>query len=500
MKIISTHLHQFIKTLSDAELALCNLLLLTKSKQEHAAFQHLLSQENDVMKNWENWLKGQNLNETMGDSLLSKLFTNLVLMIWMANDVTPRHNFLVAALLLLRRRKQYNMCQCILQAAIEEARFLEDFELLVKLLTVEMEIQPFVQTSQRDMELIASDSYLARERWLNFGQYLNITTQIYKRQLKKDPTVHSSEKRYYANLLDNPILQRITQALSKKAMMQHHLLKGILNRFIDNADEAFKYYGQLLQLYHQNPHLQRADANTYFSSFNNFIETAITLHKYDEALEAIKKFKNTDARYYQAAYIAAISHEIDINNRLLHFEANLPLIKGVQDYLKKYKKIANTLFSISLFGHMIYTYYGLQQFDKALYWAERLLNEHAPNNYISVHLDAYIFRLIIAIDTGNYKYWQQYLRDADQYLSEHGQKLRYAVLLIDFFKHLNVQNYSNLVEECKTYKPWLNSVLPNNFAPDHRNFNIITWMDSKIQHTSYLKLIKTTNNALATAS
>ncbi|HRN41288.1 MAG TPA: hypothetical protein PK649_04335 [Vicingus sp.] len=267
--------------------------------------------------------------------------------------------------------------------------------------------------------------------------------------------------------------------------------------FSEDYKMASKTQEELLELYQDNPeqleiNLLSFISNTYNSLVANFIQKQHD--KVEELLNLLDfhRFSLTN-RLIKLKLFTYLNIGLAFYNQKGDFEKSSSYESNISEGLIKYNTAIHVFAKISLHLHLIVSFIGLKQFEKANFWASKALN-NLPSKSIETHLFiTKILLLVIAFEQKRYTYLSYISKQFIEELSEAHTKLRSLAIIVSFFSSYSFEDCSKneINNHLEKLKGELNLLFLNETERVMFDvFDIIIWIDSVRFSQSYQHLIR----------
>ena len=174
------------------------------------------------------------------------------------------------------------------------------------------------------------------------------------------------------------------------------------------------------------------------------------------------------------------------------FEKALPkideVLKGFETYDNKVSKEQQIIFNYSI----AYTYFGAEQYSKALFWNNKVLNDNEPNLRQDIYSYARLFNLVIHYELGNFDLMEYILKSTMRYLNKRQRDYDIEVLVLGYMKKIARAQFEKdarpVFEEFQ--RELESSVNPDTDQALLAYFDYLAWVRSKIEGISYAEAIR----------
>jgi hypothetical protein len=270
--------------------------------------------------------------------------------------------------------------------------------------------------------------------------------------------------------------------------------------FIQDFDLGYAYSKKLENLFESSPSMIRTNTESYISALNSLLIAQYKLFKYHE-------FLNTNKKLQSVKQMSALNINENIRIRLLkyyymheinHFFMTGDFIKGVDLIQNQGTQAEHFISLLDKHSAMILNYkiaclyFGAGNFSQAIRWMNKIINIANADIREDLHCFARIINLICHYELGNFDVINYYIISTYRFLFKKDDLHLFQKFILKFLKNLNSEtNNKELLEGFKQLKVQLMPLV--NMVYEKRAFiyfDIISWLESKIEKKSVQEIIK----------
>ncbi len=210
---------------------------------------------------------------------------------------------------------------------------------------------------------------------------------------------------------------------------------------LDHApEERLAHYLKAIAIWEAHPHFIKAEPHIYKLHLANLLNCYFANKQWDVYLEVIKKIKAVPSRNFHeeaATFQATAYHELLYflnTEQLEHAEASLAEITvGIKKYLAK----INTSRVFSFYYNISVLYFLLDQYDKALFWLNQIINHPKTDHRKDIQRFSNILQLFYHFELGHFKLLDHLLASVKRKLNKpHSPLSNFEQLTISEFKKI----------------------------------------------------------------
>ncbi|MEY3398112.1 MAG: hypothetical protein RL220_706, partial [Bacteroidota bacterium] len=206
---------------------------------------------------------------------------------------------------------------------------------------------------------------------------------------------------------------------------------------------ALEKFRRVKQILDETPHLKDDLAKRYVRTLSSMVNCLIDLGSYDEARAIIDEmrelpeqpaFSNTDIRInlFKNTGLA----ELSISHRTGDFEKGVVDAERIMKDLIEYEGKLHKEHEMTFFYQFAYIYFLAGQYNKALYWINKLLNDNESNLRQDIYSYARLFNLVVHYELGNLDLLEYTLKSTTRYLQRRGRDFNFEKVILDNMKKL----------------------------------------------------------------
>lgn len=456
--------------------------------------------EDKIRKDFKDKIPAKNFH--VAKNRLYNLILKALYLYHLKNSDYQKINQLIYQSQILRNKGLYKQADALNDKAIQTAIKMEIFPLAITGLSGQA--NSFM--TQRDLTKIKNyldrsleDEYSLLDRYktdLTY-QYLQLKTLFITH--KQQAVRSEAEMAQIQELKEHPLLKSPEFAASKSALDMYRFLNGFIYRYEGNYAKAAEYWQEFVDELEALKAIPKNKIEEYISNLNNLMFLQLEALLFDKAWDNCQKM------------IGLLNHEhiknnshliIKVKERVIEFKLEYYLLsyqynEALQYQTTNKKEILSIYNKVGDFRCLVIDYiqasiYLCNQMPKEAgvlieqVFANKVLKQH---QYI--YSGAMILNLLIHFELGNYQLLESLLLNT--YRMMYKRKLLYKSEKIIFKylkRYLRMLTNQEIMDSFKSLKHELQEVCTDkferNFLP---NFDLVVWIESKIQEKSMSKII-----------
>lgn len=402
---------------------------------------------------------------------------------------------------LLFKRRLYHLGQNSLEKAKKMARLYNNLELQLEIIKIEKNFLMQVSNDAEKADMIIREAREINSQINNIHIFSNLSMKLnsfYRKigHIRDEGDFLRVKEFFYSSL---PVYEEERLSTTEKTYL-YRLYIGY-HFFIQDFDNGYHYAKKLEELFNQSQTLIRSHAEVYLTSLNSILSAQYKLFRYEEFLGTVKKLHSIKVKN-----LMEINEEIRV--RLLKYyyvhEINRFFMegefeKGVDFILVKNEQEIETLLkqldehsALVLNYKIACLYFGAGNFSPAVRWLNKIINISNPDIREDLHCFARIMNLVCHYELGNMDVINYYIISTYRFLLKKEDLHLFQKYILGFLKGLGGE-----VEDQKLigqFTQLKNQLVPLvNSAYEKRAFiyfDIISWLESKIENRSVQDVIR----------
>jgi hypothetical protein len=340
-----------------------------------------------------------------------------------------------------------------------------------------------------DIDALIKEEQEVIDKLRNLAEYHVLYSKI-NYVFRSGGYVRTEENRSIVDeIVNHPLIKGKNTALSKRAATICYYTQGFCNMANGDYDTAFEKFTKVKSILDDAPHLRADLSKRYVRTKANMINCLIDKKNFDEARAMIARLRSLteeDGFQYTDVQAAIFKNAGLAELELYHYSGDFDngvaaaeeIMKGLVEYQGKIQK-ENEL---SFFYQFSYIYFGAKQYNKALYWINKVLNDNENNLRQDLYSYARLFNLAIHYELNNYDLLEYTIKSTSRYLQKRERDFPLEKVIIEYFKKIiKNQSASDRKKQLQLFRNELVELLkePENEVVN-KYFDFVKWIDSKL--------------------
>lgn len=400
----------------------------------------------------------------------------------------------------------YAQCDKILSKTKESAVKYEKYELLIEVLRWERNLlvmDSMVKDLRQRIEAIYEEQAAVLKKMRNITDYRRLADIQFSIRMLTRQTRNENEMQEFNTMMSIRLLQDEHYALTKEAKRGFYYINAAFHDYAGNYLKTYPYYKQMVELIESSPLQIPERPHIYIFGLYNLGRVACQLAMYDELFSVLKKMReipeNLGSKCSEGikAEIFERSSLLELNMYIYtcNFEKAISLISEIEKGMVEFKWKIRKEFEISCFFDFAYFYVIQQEYNKALVWINKLINDAADTGARQdIYCITRILNLIIHYELGNEDVMEHLVKSTYRYLYKRNRLYKVETCILNFIrtKLLGVNpTRAGLTDVFKELKTELEEIIRDPFEVKFlENFDLVSWLESKIQNRPFAEIVR----------
>jgi hypothetical protein len=384
-------------------------------------------------------------------------------------------------------------CTSILEKAKRMAIEHESFSQLLSILNWErtLALKLFYKESvEADLRRIGHERDEVLEKITNLYTYEHINA-ISKLFFVRDGMARSEEEsKIFESITGNVFLNAVENAKSFRAQHLHHIVLARYYQVVGKEEESRMESVAALQPFMDDPTRIDSSPIEYLTSLVWYYDSSFGKVEFHILVDTIERIREVPVRTKDVqalVFFLANTMELDLFIQTGEIAKGKEVISKLQRGLDLYDKLLSPLSIVLIYFRAAHILFAIGEYDNALIWLNKALAEKELIKGQELYYTCRLFNLILHYEMGNKKYLEYAIQSTQRYLSTTNNLYQSERALLKLLKKLpELRNPAMFREACVRFKDELVGFMSDPFERyAFRYFDLIAWIDSKIDRESY---------------
>ena len=403
---------------------------------------------------------------------------------------------------ILYTKSLYKECNKFLVRAKKMAKTHEKFYYLYELLSWEKILLEEAYEEGEfsvDLDNLINEEKSVIEKLRNLAAYHVLYSKINYVFRSGGYARNERDNKIIEEISNHPLIKNKNTALSNRAATICYYIQGFCAMAKRDWKLSRTKFEKVKQIFDKNDLIKKDIPKRYVRTMSNLIKCEIELGDYkksrllmDEmhALEGNKGFKSLDIEVmiFKETRLARLK----LLQRTGEFKKASESVDDMLKQMDSYRGRINKEQEIRFYYNFAYIYFGIGEYNKALFWINKVLNDNETNLRQDIYGYARLFNLVIHYELGNNELLEYIIKSTHRYLNKRNRAYEIESLVITYLKKLSkAYDKGDEKEIMEKMKPELVKVLKNDADKVILEyFDFETWVDSKIEGKTFSQVIK----------
>lgn len=397
---------------------------------------------------------------------------------------------------ILYEKSLYKQCRKLLDKAKKIAYTYEKHSHILAVLDWEKTLartSAYANTEEKDLMVFYDEINETMEKLRNINEYWKLTMNSFLLRKKQGEIRDKTELKKFNEIIKHPLLQSENKATSFQSKTFYFNIKGLYYFTNKDYNNLLNHCKKLVDLLEANPLLMKED--NYISSLYNLLLVQIELRQYNDALDTIKKlrdFKSNSTSMQTRIFVTSYDTEINLYLRTGEFEKGIPLIKEIEEGLKKFGEKLNKESEVLFSFNIAYLYFGQGEYNNSLNWINKIINDKELTVREDIQCFARILNLLVHFELGNYDLIEYIMKSTRRYLSNKNKLNKFELITLNYIRKLINADIDD--DKMYIYSEWKKEL--NAISDDileikaFEYFDFLSWLESKQGKKSFAEVVK----------
>lgn len=404
---------------------------------------------------------------------------------------------------ILYKRTLYEQSRKVLRSARKTAEKYQKQSTLLEIYRWEKELlvkDNYEGCGDDDLEQMFELDRAVQKRIEVFNELWYVKSRLFNILNKRGKARTQEELQKFKSIIDKYLIKVEPEHLYYKSEYLYNHIYSAYYFGVGDYENSYEYLSKNVTHIETNIDLFKEEPNVYFSVLTNIIYVGSQLKKYDEVFKYLEKLRempetlvlnrneDLDIKLFSSAY----SIELTLYHLTGEFEKGLELIPVVEDGLKLYGEKINSVRKAYFYLNIAVLYFGSAQYNEALRWINRLLNDIDIDNSQDIHCFAQLLNLLTHLELGNERLVPYALKSTQRYLNTRNRVYKFETFFLNFIsKVLKANDKKELQQAYVELKSELDELAEDNFEKTaFEYFDFHSWVESKLSDKTFKEIVQ----------
>lgn len=398
----------------------------------------------------------------------------------------------------LFNKKLFKASLYYLENAHNLAKKYEAFHFLDTILKWKKVFVNFGLEMDQTVEEIDDSILELRIKAANFWQYKILNQKITSGKGKVFAKDH--QLKLYKEIENDPLLRDEKEAKSISAKIAFNEILALIFANTKKYAKTKIYWKRMIELCQENPQFIYRNIIPYINTIHNYLNICLMLEQYDEMGKGIeildqlpKKFPYMINRImYEDIKTKVYCHKLNLFYNSSQFYRCFKMVAEIDYFLQKTKTPIKPALKAVLLYNLASALYMYQKHEKAVQKLDQILQFEDQEISTDFKIMAHTLKMINFIDQQSYFRLDREFEEAEKYFKAKKIDSQYHNELMQMVK--DIIKDKNKDKQDKIFKKYLKHFKKMNADGEnyynHSFFDIISWLQSKIEDRKFLDIVK----------
>ncbi|MFK7908498.1 MAG: hypothetical protein AB8B69_25425 [Chitinophagales bacterium] len=353
------------------------------------------------------------------------------------------------------------------------------------------------QENQKPQQYLIEDRAYIVKQLDNANTYQLISKEIYTIYRKLYGATSEEVEKNLEHLMEHPLLQDESEAISYESKKSFYYVHSLYNAITNHLELSNEYLEKRIQWAETKPFILKQNISPYLRDLLNLVRSQVQLNKIEESKATFRKLQELPHTYptsfnvtsKKMLFTKTLLMESMICFATFDFGLVPNIILKVEETLLYNETEYDIMDVFHIYCHLASIQFYLEEYNQTIDWCNRILGLSSIQSAAEERIAIYIFNMLSHYELGNYDLLPHLVQQVFRYMNKMGRSNPFKRAVLNFIKsQLQNPNISkHEFQKCKDKLTDIQSKTKTNLLP---NFNILGWLDSKIQKKTFLEIYK----------
>ncbi len=419
------------------------------------------------------------------------------------SSIDARLHRMVHQVELLHERALYDDAAKMLQSVRKLAMQHERHAILAQALQWErrlLERANYAHAATTDLDRILAESRELTEEQRQLDELWDVKSRVLIGMYRQGKARNEQGIAELRALLDRPIMLDVKKLRSARARFLYHHLHGAATFAIGDMAECLMHLSNAYDVLTMERERFTDEPHLVLSVLSNLIYVHARLGRYVRAFELLDHFRSLPALWEMPEtedldlklFCTSTSLEMTIHCQMGAFDKAMELVAPVERGLAQHQEQLGAVRKAGFYYQLAYIYFGAGQYDRALRWTHKLLNDVRIDESAEIVCFGRMLDLMAHIERGRKDMLPYALRSTERYLETRGRTYQFEPVFLDMVHGIMKARNETAIQD--TYRDFMERLLPLECDPleqvvfDH--MDPVAWAESKLSGRPFAELVR----------
>ncbi len=405
---------------------------------------------------------------------------------------------------ILYQKALYVECNKLLHRAKRIARENERFYYWFELLSWEkMLLEEAYESGEftKDLDALIKEEREVIDRLQNLAAYHILYSKI-NYVFRSGGYVRTDEEHAMVEeISEHPLIKGKNTALSYRAATICYYTQGFCQWAKRDWKTSLEKFEKVRNILDENPLIKADLPKRYIRTLQYIINARVELSDLAQArkdIQVLRSLPGTNGfigiNIETQVFVASNLSELRMLDRAGEHEKALALVDGILEGMERIGPRLHKEHELEFHFALACVHFGAGNFNKALFWLNKVLNDNEPTLRQDIFTYARLFNLVVHYELGNYDLLEYIVRSTQRFLTKHHRAHLVEVTLIEHVKKLARATDPELKRELfRSLRDQFNTLFEDpNDELVLKYFDVMAWVDSHVEGITFQEAVRRT--------
>ena len=330
------------------------------------------------------------------------------------------------------------------------------------------------------------------------SEYRHLAYDVFKFGFKEGYSREEQARTIAHQFSKHPLLKDSPEPNNAKAVARYHNIWNKIHEINTDYEKGYESSKSFVEVIQDNPKVfEDYLMSTVIPAHYNLLGCCILLNKgktFFPNLQYLKDipqtYKSKNETIHRLTHYYATALELQFYTQNAYFDKAAALLPEAKKIVEEGDLLTFglSLLQIEFCYSIAYSYFGLGNYEASETWVAKTLEHEKDNLREDVLCMTHLLHLVNHAEMGNFQYLDSKLRSTYNFIKRMKKIHKFEKIALQFIKKLiHARNRSEYINLIKVYKEKFEAIEQLPFEQMIiKNFDIISWMDSKLQNKKFI--------------
>ena len=227
------------------------------------------------------------------------------------------------------------------------------------------------------------------------------------------------------SIADYHLIKGKNTALSTRAASMCYYIKGLCAATNRNYTESYQFFTKTREILENNPKIKEDSAQRYVLTLAHLLRCFIEGKEFTSAQKMIDDIRAIEGKnggnsmdIQVRLFTSSYAQELTLLHAMGEFQKSVDLIPKIEELQVFFGEKVNKEQEVVLSYKKAYSYFGIGDYKKALFYVNLVLNDNEQNLRQDIYSFLRLFNLVLHFELKNYDFLEYVIKSTNRFLNK----------------------------------------------------------------------------------